>query len=368
MSNSKNPKKFNVLVACLNWGLGHATRSIPIIRALLKKDANVFLASDGRSLQLLQKESPQLNSIELNSYQIFYQEKGNFVFNMARQFPKIWYNIYKEHQLLKKIIQQHDIQVVISDNRYGLWSDKAQKSIFITHQLFVKMPSALKWLEPMVWQVNKWFIQQYDACWIPDFAGKDNLSGTLAHKKPLNKHFKFIGPLSRLRPDQSITAFERKILVVLSGPEPQRTILEKKLILQLKTLNQTALIVRGITETDQYQQLTPNIGLQDHLTADELNEKILSSEYVIARAGYSTVMDLVALDKKAILIPTPGQTEQEYLAKYLMEKQYFYSVTQKELQLKAALEVVSSYKPNNLRLLEPNKALETVIRELSLLK
>ncbi len=344
-----NTPPLRVLIAPLNWGLGHATRCIPIIDLLLSNGIEVILASDGSALALLQKEYPQLQSVYLSGYQIRYNSEGqNFVRTMLKQVPKILYQIHKEHRHLQDLVIQHNIDIVISDNRYGCWSNKCY-SLFITHQLHIKMPSNLSFLEHFIFRINHHFIKRYNSCWLPDYEEIDErLSGNLVQKYdkerlPIDYHF--IGPLSRFTSDLDLASIiSYDILVVLSGPEPQRSIFEQQVIAQVQKIPGKILIVRGITSSNKTWQLSKNITLQDHLTSASLNPLMLSAKVIISRSGYSTIMDLATLGKSAvILIPTPAQTEQEYLATYFKERRVFYSTTQEEFDLVYALSRLKDY-------------------------
>ncbi len=330
-----------ILVAPLNWGLGHATRCIPIIKALLAHNCRMILACDGRALTLLQKEFPDLESIQLKSYEIRYQKKGNFVSTVLSQVPKILKSIRQEHQALQQLVEEYDIDIVLSDNRYGLWSPKTY-NVFMSHQLFIRMPKGLRFLEPLVFKVNHRYIAQFDECWIPDFADEYSLAGDLSNREVLDpKRYHFIGPLSRM--EQVEVDLEWDLVIVLSGPEPQRSLFEEKLIQQAQEIPKKTLLIRGVTETANTKKINEWLRIKDHLTSADLNKAILSAKLVLARSGYSTVMDLYRLNKPAILVPTPGQTEQEYLASYLMQKKYFFCVNQEPFQLSEVLEKVESF-------------------------
>lgn len=335
-----------ILICPLDWGLGHATRCIPIIKQLQNQNNTVVIAADKRPLQLLKKEFPQIEILKLNGYEISYPSGRNMVAKMLMSIPKILAGIYREHQAIKKIIAEKNIDVVISDNRYGLWNKKI-KSIFITHQIGIKSPFA----EKLIYKINKWFIEKYDECWIPDIEGEKNLSGDLSHKYSLPKNAKYIGWLSRFVPchiEQSKTsqtisndeilrsAQDDYIFVILSGPEPQRAIFENKILAQAKNVTQNILVVQGKTEENK-NEIIGNIALVSHLETEEMRRAILNAQKIICRSGYSTIMDLMVLGKTAMLVPTSGQTEQEYLAKYLSEKKMFKYIEQDKFDLRKAL-------------------------------
>ncbi len=326
-----------VLVCPLDWGLGHATRCIPLIRSLLSEDAEVLIAADGSPLVLLKEEFPALKFIGLPGYNIRYSKWLSMTVSMLLQSPKIIFNILLEHRRLKKIICEHKIDCVISDNRYGLWN-RSVHTIFITHQLSIKCPVGLKFLEPLLYRINHCFIKKYDECWVPDSAGENNLSGELSHQIRLPHNGMFVGLLSRFDSTIEKTA-EKKydLLAIISGPEPHRSLLLHNVLAQLKELNISSLVVSGEPQKNYDRMINGNIRLVSHLSSNAMKEAIMQSEVVICRAGYSGIMDLVSLRKKAILIPTPGQTEQEYLSEYLKQKKIFYAVSQKEFKMEAAL-------------------------------
>lgn len=341
-------------MAPLDWGLGHATRCVPLIHALLNHQFRVVLAADGRAFNFLAKEFPDLSIIRLEGYKVHYPAKRSFFLNMFLSTLPFYQSIRKEHKAIQVIASEHHIDAIISDNRYGLWS-KNITSVFLGHQMFIKVPGIFKWAEGLMHRLNQYFIRHFDEHWIPDYQGKYNLSGDLSHKKTLPEKAHFIGPLSRffLPDDTTNEAHTKKydghLLVILSGPEPQRTILETKLLHQLKKSSQKTIVVRGLTEKTGNYMLTPDVKVLQHAATTELNRLILGSELVICRPGYSSIMDLSATGKRAVFIPTPGQTEQEYLAKYFFNNKVFYYEDQKSFNLERALEKSTEFEGFQLR-------------------
>lgn len=323
------PKKKTILVAPLHWGLGHATRCIPIIRALLEQNFNVLLASDGGALLLLQKEFPELESIELPSYNITYPKKGShFKWKILLKLPQIKKTMDVEKTIVNELVNAGKIQGIISDNRFGV-RNKQVPSAFITHQLNVLTGSTTTFTSKMHQKV----IKKFDVCWVPDVAnGIINLSGNLGHLKKEQLPIKYIGVLSRMEKKEVLKTIP--FLVLLSGPEPQRTLLEEKLKDSFKHSEKKVLIVRGIVETEQKWNDFDNIKMVNFMKTDELEETINKSEIVICRSGYTTIMDLTVLEKKAFFIPTPGQYEQEYLAKRLKDLGIVPSCKQEKFDLK----------------------------------
>lgn len=329
-----------ILIAPLDWGLGHATRCIPVIKACLSRGHKVIMASSGRSLELLKKEFPQLTAIEIPSYDIYYQKKGSFIFKMLQQLGKVFRGIKREHRITRSIVEQYGVQLIIADNRYGIYHPNVH-SIIITHQMMVKVPS-FKIAEPFVYAWMQWQHKKFDTVWIPDTAGENNISGDLSHKYPKPNHASYVGILTRFHQPETQLNVTDTILVIISGPEPQRSIFEEIILTQAKKINKHFIIVRGLSEQATDEKIAPNIRVISHLPGAQLFELILQSHIIISRGGYSTLMDLALLNKKCIFVPTPGQTEQEYLVKALHNKNMAYGATQDTFDLPMALQGVEN--------------------------
>jgi predicted glycosyltransferase len=336
-------KQKNILVAPLDWGLGHATRCIPLIRFLHAAGQNVVIGCSGRSLELLKQEFPTLTAVHIPSYNIYYQASGSFILKIIVQLNKVFRGIRREHRLTKKIIKDQQIDLIISDNRYGVY-DKRINSILISHQMMVKIPG-FRWIEWIVYLWLRWQHRRFGEIWIPDAEGVINLSGDLSHKYSAGKRARFIGVLTRFDPPGQLPAVTVDVLVILSGPEPQRTLFESMIIAQAKTLPYSFVIVRGVSEQVYDEMIAPGIRLISYLTANELYKLILSSAVIISRGGYSTLMDLALLGRKCIFIPTPGQTEQEYIVAALAKKNLVVSASQDNFQLAELLEKTARVNP-----------------------
>ena len=314
----------------MDWGLGHATRCIPLIRALNNAGYKVFIATDGPQQTLLQQEFPDHTFIKLPGYRVRYSRtKGWLPFKIMQQLPALLRIVQWEHRWLEEVIEQYGIDMVISDNRYGLWS-KQCPSVFITHQLNIKAHPVL---EPIIRWLHYRFINRFTTCWVPDQEQAGGLAGTLSHPStPPSIPISYLGLLSRF--EQSDHTDEQTITILLSGPEPQRTILEEKIVSQLPTLQQPVLLVRGLPVSTSTIPVPSHVKVVNHLSATDLQAQLLKSKLVIARSGYSSLMDFSRLRCKTVLIPTPGQTEQEYLAKRCAEKGYAMYADQSKLNLK----------------------------------
>ncbi len=349
--------KKTILVCPMDWGLGHATRMVPVIEALKKKkNIRIILGADNRPLEFLKQRYPGLEVIKFPGYAPRYPAKGAMVLKMIAEMPEMKKQADKAHLFLEALIDEKKIDVVISDNRYELWSEKA-KTVFVTHQLNIQTPRYGGVAKPALRQMIYSYIKKHDELWIPDDAGDNNLSGALSHidNFPL-ANYHFIGPLTRFQyvkpqfPEQNID-----LLILLSGPEPQRTILEIKLKDQAFQSGLNTVILQGRTE-ESHQIKMGNVVIFSHLPDERFAGMIVKAKTIICRPGYSSLMDLAWFGKRAVFIPTPGQTEQEFLAESLKQKGLYYYQNQKEFNLQKALLLSENYHglkmQNNGQLLE----------------
>ena len=327
-----------ILVCPLDWGLGHATRCIPVIWELQKKGAEIIIASSGEALQLLRQEFPEHEFFELPSYRPFYPATKSMPIEMLTQLPKFMRVIKEEHVVTEKIVCEQKIDLIISDNRYGCWSRLA-KSVFITHQLKILMPRGMGWASSVINFVNRRRIQKFDNVWIPDQPGSGMTAPFISNQIPNQS---YIGWLSRFKVRNGIEQ-KYEIIALVSGPEPQRTIFKEILLAQLKESNLKSLLVAG-EPGKLYNNREGCVEIVNHLPLQELEQAILSSRIVISRSGYSTVMDLIALGKKAVFIPTPQQPEQIFFARYFKENHIAFSENQNEFSVSHALKKSDGYK------------------------
>lgn len=347
----------------MDWGLGHATRVVPVIEAL-KRDKNfhLILGADNRPLEFLKQRYPELEVIKFPGYAPRYPVHGAMVLKMISEMPEMKKQADKAHLFLEKLVTEKNIDLVISDNRYELWSVKA-KTVFITHQLNIQTPGIGRVAKPALRQMIYSYIKKYYELWIPDVAGDNNLSGALSHisNYPVN-NYHFIGPLTRFQyVEPQLPEKKVDLLILLSGPEPQRTILEIKLKDQAYQSGLTTVILQGRTE-ESHQIKMGNVEIFSHLPDEQFAGLIIRAENIICRPGYSSLMDLTWFGKKAIFIPTPGQTEQEYLAETLKQKGFYYYQKQKEFDLQKALSESEKYQ--GLTIKNDSSVLATRISEL----
>jgi UDP:flavonoid glycosyltransferase YjiC (YdhE family) len=322
-----------ILVCPLNWGLGHATRDIPIIRRLQLMGYKVIVATESPLKELLKEAVPGLIFEDFPGPVITYSKSNLLIIKLLRQLP-FWIKwLKKEQAIIYKLVQKHQPRIILSDNRYGARHPKV-RSIIITHQLMIKLPSGLKWAEPLVHRLILNLVNRFDECWIPDFEKGRSLAGDLAHLYPLPTNAHLIGPLSRFMDTplpKSSPDPHYECLAVLSGPEPQKSQLKSLLVQKLKQCAFKSLIITGEPNLQQENNVykTNVVNLLPHLNEEKLAQLIVSTPTFIARSGYTTIMDLYYLNKNALLVPTPGQSEQSYLANYHARQHQY--ITQKNI-------------------------------------
>lgn len=351
----------HILISPLDWGLGHASRCVQIIRILLDKGHKVSIAGGGRSLEMLKAEFPHLDFYHLPSFSPKYASNRFLVLTLLFQLPAFFKEFILENIRLKRLLKVQDFDIIISDNRYGFRSAK-KKCILITHQLMLKMPRGFGWAEWPVHLLVNILLKPFNSIWIPDFKERFTLSGDLSHKYAIPSNAFFVGPLSRFENNGNL-AVEKTIdvLVILSGAEPQRSILENSILNQLVDLPYKSVIIAGKSESHSKAVVGNNIEIISFLASNELLELINQSKVVVCRSGYSSIMDLSILGAKVILIPTPGQTEQEYLASKLTRTFHVVSCHQDELNLRVHIPL--ALKGGRMPNVEKNEFIKTIIEQ-----
>jgi UDP:flavonoid glycosyltransferase YjiC (YdhE family) len=329
-----------VLIAPLDWGLGHATRCIPIIKEFLNEKCEVIVAATGLQRALLEEEFASLTFIEIPGYRIKYgKNRAITLFRLIVSIPKILISIKRERAWLKRFAAREELDLVISDNRYGL-TVPGVFCVLVTHQLLIRTPFG-RAVDGILQRMNYRLIRRFSRCWVPDRAGAEALAGELSHPRRMPPiPTRYIGWLSRMENSAPPDEAQGEVLVLLSGPEPQRTVLERRVLRQLVEGPHRVVLVRGLPGGGPALAGVPaSVTVHDHLPAAALQRVMAGARLVIARSGYSTVMDLARMGKQAVLIPTPGQTEQEYLGRYLAEKGWAACMKQREFSLSRALEL-----------------------------
>lgn len=287
--------------------------------------ADIYICAHGESLELLKIECNYAHFVEDIPFEVTYGNTSTkSIFKLISQLPKMWFQVYKEHQHLKKLVKQYQIELVISDNRFGFYHAHVP-SIFITHQINIKVPFG----GALINFINHYFIKKYTVCWVPDLEQNvESLAGDLSRNKHL-KNVKYIGPLSRGKRAKELNELKPIVMYLLSGVEPQRSILEQHILQYHEMHPHQAILVRGTNKGLNKILPKQNLTVFEMCNAEQLQNLVSACKYVVCRSGYSSVMDLVKWQKNAVLIPTPGQFEQEYLAKYLSQKKWFYFIEQK---------------------------------------
>ncbi len=334
----------HILVSPLDWGLGHASRCVPIIRFLLQENCKVSVAASGLSLQLLKANfKDEVQFFECPAYQISYPKRKKFFsLKILSQIPNIQKTILKERQFLNQIIQEEKIDAVISDNRYGMYYSKIP-SVILTHQWQI-LSGMQAWIDQLLLKWHEKKLNAFSQVWIVDKAdAENNLAGKLSHPKngKLTGKIKYLGHLSQLKSTiipQQKTAL-KNILVLLSGPEPMRTQLFEILWQQASQLHSYQFVFIAGSALSLQQSPQKNITFHTVADAAKVQEEIEKADLVICRSGYSSLMDLKAMQAKALLIPTPGQTEQIYLAARLQEQDKFLFVHQEKINLKEQIQL-----------------------------
>lgn len=345
LQNEKNrdPKKKPLLLfSPLDWGLGHTTRCIPLLQQFLDQNLRIVVACNSIQKRILTQELPQLEFAPLEGYDVKYSRNPRFLrLKLGQQLRNILTRINAENRWVRQFAVQNPVAMVVSDNRYG-FRHPSVPSIFITHQIQPQTgisPIVDRFVQKFLYR----FVNRFTECWIPDAASSNNLSGTLSHTANNPRvPVQFIGPLSRLQPLPHV-AEENFILIILSGPEPQRSLFEEKLLHQLKDVHKEIVFVRGLPETTELPSPQSNVEFYNHLPAEKLNTLLLQAQLVICRPGYTSLMDMVRLKKKMIVVATPAQTEQEYLAEYLSAKNVLIKFSQQQFNLQHALSVANTF-------------------------
>ena len=327
----ENENRYRVLVCPLGWGLGHASRLIPIIKQQQELGHEVIAAGDKLQLQYITSFYSDIQTINFPSFSIRFSKGSNQLLPILGVAFRLPYHTIKEHFAIKRIVKDYRIKLIISDNRYGLWN-RSVKTILITHQLRVLFPKPFRFLEPIGVLFIRYIAEKFDECWVPDFQGEENLAGKLSHPLKLPRNVKYIGTLSRFKGIETVQCERNWDLVgISSGPSPQREILIDLIAELGRKNNLKTLIIKGnLSEGKEIYELN-GIFYAGHLNDLDFAAAVKSTKHLISRAGYSSIMDLNTLGVSGILVPTPGQTEQEYLSSYLSDKKMFTEVKQSSL-------------------------------------
>lgn len=306
---------------------------------MLAQGCKVSVAGNDVQLSYYKAVFPNVGRLPLKGYNVRYASNGGaFMVKLFKQLPEIYKTVIYEHDWLQQIVKEHAIDAVISDNRYGMYHQEVP-SIMMTHQL-QPISGFGRIADNITAKLHHKFIAKFDACWLVDDEA-ENIAGSLSKPKMLPPNTKYIGLLSQV--EKSGVANNGSLMVLLSGPEPQRTILSDKLWQQVGSFQGKVTFVEGSNKIEPRKEVPDNVDYHQRVHGDKLQQLIEQTDMIICRSGYSTVMDLLKLGKRGILIPTPGQTEQEYLGKLLHERGLFYHMPQSKIDLEKALQATRGF-------------------------
>lgn len=340
-----------ILAAPLDWGLGHATRTIPIIRRFLAQGAEVDLAVSGKMSALYRGEFPGLVQINVPGYGIRYPSRGfEMPLWLFANYRRIMRVIRSEHEIAENLVKARGYDTIFSDNRFGFYASGI-KNIYMTHQLRIAFPGPFSLLESLGVAWHRRQMQKFDEIWVPDYADFPGLAGKLSHvryEESFAKKLKFIGPQSRFPKVNSYKLTSAKLikkfdfLAVLSGPEPMRTAFEERVLKAFAEIPGEQAIIRGLPGENGLPAAPPNVTLFNHLETEAFAETVNSAKGIVSRPGYSTVMDMENLGANCIFVPTPGQTEQVYLGKLLQKSGFAKFLHQTEISAKKLCEALKT--------------------------
>ena len=300
-----------------------------------------MVAGNDPQRRFIEESFPGIKTIHLEGYNVRYSNTySGFLLTLLSQLPRLLRTIRHEREWLEEQVAAYGFDGVISDNRYGLYHNKVP-SVIITHQLQVQTGMG-SFADQLTRQQHYSYLQRFGQCWVADMPGTPNLGGILSHPPVIPPQAKYIGLLSQMQQPQAFSDGNH-LLILLSGPEPQRTILSDMLWGQLKDYTGKVVFVEGSSQVTPRENIPVNMSYYMRLTRQQLQPLIEQASMVVCRSGYSSLMDLLMLRRKAILIPTPGQTEQEYLARHLQEQGVFYTMQQKDMVLKTALQAAADF-------------------------
>lgn len=372
-----------ILVAPLDWGLGHATRCVPIVKEFLRQGAEVELAVVKANAGFFREVFPELRQRVAPGYNVVYPKYG---FNMALWLLKNSAHLNAvmryEKRYAEEMVERHGYDVLFSDNRFAFFSKKAY-SVYMTHQRRIAFPPAVAALEGVGVRWHRARMRNFDEVWVPDVEAAPGYAGALSHLPALRgaentPKVKFVGPLSRFDevagslktsgldagelPAGNKCAGKYRVVAVISGVEPARTQFENRLRDILRDVPGNHLMILGKPQAPRRHWTEGNIEFVTHLSTGDFANAVRNADWVISRGGYSTVMDMAYLGAKCVFVPTPGQYEQVVLARDLATAGYAVSIPANRLSVESLL---GAFK-NNVALPRPESSgvLENAVKDL----
>lgn len=334
----------SVLLSPLNWGLGHAMRDVPVIRTLIAHGHEVTIAACGNALTALQREFPSCRFLEVSDYPSPYSAGRFFLPRFALSLPLLLDAVAREHRAFERIAAREKYDLVISDNRLGAYSSGVP-SLFISHQLHFHLPLFLWPVELFAARMSRFLYRKFDRIIVPDNPpGPLALAGILSRpdSEEARARAVFSGILS-CTPKREVAA-DLDYLIQISGPEPQRTRLEEILLPQARELGGSCVVLLGSPQRAGNVAGSKSCTVRTYVTNEEKADLMNRAGFVICRSGYTTMMELAELQKKAgLFIPTPGQPEQEYLSRYYERNGWFHSQSQYRLDLSRDIDAARSF-------------------------
>lgn len=328
-----------IILSALDWGLGHTTRIIPVARELALRNVHIVLAGTRKQLQVWSEDLPGHSQIELPGYGVRYGKRLPASWHVLRQFPRLLSVIKTEHKLISQAVAELGIQAIISDNRYGVYAPKIP-CVMVMHQFVPPISGPGRLLQPILWKGHQAFLQPFQEIWVPDHQQQSSLAQSMRFPS-IDKPVRYLGWTSRLSgivpqapdflpPDMPAP----DLLCLLSGPEPQRSLLEEVILNQLPIPGKTCWVVQGLPGHNRLPRSIPGGVLIPYLDAPALKFWLPKAHTVLSRSGYSTLMDLASLGiRHIVLVPTPGQPEQIQLATMLQRQKRAVMVTAKTLRI-----------------------------------
>lgn len=298
-------QKERILVSPLNWGLGHVSRTIPIIEALLQNENEVIICCTNAQRELYFSFFPDSIYEDFPGYPFQFKGKGNWSWDILRHLNKLKHFLNEEQKLVQQLVHKHQATILLSDQRYG-FKNKDTKNIIISHQ--PRLPISVWNVFAHVWNTRLLF--DFDELWIPDDQNH-TFAGKLSHSNHKNTHY--LGPVSRFNDFTKYEEFQLEYLAIISGPEPYASQFYKEVVAFLRRKKVPSAIV--IPSSVMIEDKLPSF-IKKHIQPDKRTLELLlqKSNIIISRCGYSTLMDLHFTGHHALLVPTPGQMEQSYLA------------------------------------------------------
>ncbi|HEX5962032.1 MAG TPA: glycosyltransferase, partial [Rhodanobacteraceae bacterium] len=324
-----------------HWGLGHATRSLGLIRALVERgDAVTVLMAPGAGLHLLRSELG--DACEFYPFRDtpapFSRYPAVFYLRMTAAMPWVLAGYRREHRLTEKLVAERKLDCVVSDSRLGVWS-QAVPSYCIFHSLHQRVPFCSSFTERFVEWGQRDLLKGFTKVLIPDAEENGGLSGWLGHDPVFDwgeGRLVYMGPLSsvpRMDVEQDIDVF-----FSVSGIEPQRGLLEKLVLEALPKLTGRIVVTLGRPRDAGERREIAGVTVYGYLDRNRQAEMLNRAKLVMTRSGYTTLMELAGLGRKALFVATPGQSEQEYLARFHRERGHVWSVEQRQLDIPRDLE------------------------------